>query len=219
MNFASYFVIGMLGAAGWPRKGGFLGRKLIADAQLIDTSVNVMSRSGVALGAEAPYEALRLLTHLFSARDWERDDTNGLVEMLTRAMRGAKPDAIPWKEVAPSPMATAATLKVQPVPWETLFDPRVGILHAATLGQALAWGLADPLSARAALERDRTKNLELLPEMQRAGLDVQQEGIDQSPQEIAANFADLMTGFEAEFGVIPPPARQLAAHPMFASRF
>lgn len=70
MEFPGYYLFGFLNAAGWPRTTGLFRRRKIVSHVVVCGAVRELVHSAIALGAERPNTAIRLLADLFRKRDW-----------------------------------------------------------------------------------------------------------------------------------------------------
>ena len=81
-DIASYVLAGILRSIGKPSKSGFLGRKLVVEATVVDGAFEQMLLIAIGLGTGRPFLAVRLIGDLFQDREWTAQSAAELVDFL-----------------------------------------------------------------------------------------------------------------------------------------
>jgi hypothetical protein len=201
--FAFYFAQQLLSEAGWPRKLGILKGEGY-DAAMVDAAFAESINWGAALGAERPPLALQMMAEIHQG-DWEGDDAPNL-KHLVESLRGT-----PWgtaaspREAVPPP-EFAKGMKTLSV--EQFLDRRTATAMEPHMFHALLWGLTYPDRFEAWYSSEVAHNESMLPEMRKAGLEVDEPA---SLPQFVEYSEEIVRDYEREIGPLPSiPPRLLA---------
>jgi len=214
-NFPSYALAGILQSTGWPRKSGFLGRKLVVHTKELDLGIEQLLKIGVAVGAGRPRTALRLIADAFD-RDWTADSVRELVDFLVVGPRvAASPDETPWQVIAGPKFAEQGK---EYIPWNWLDEPQLALHYTGWFAQALLWGTLHPQEASDALETDRTNLEERAGWWKAEGLDVSPDTWPKNNEELFKVCEELVNSFETERRPLAEAPGELLSEPRVARR-
>jgi len=211
LNFPCFYVYGMLGATGWPRRSGLLRRETVNAMVLRGVLTNMMEWTA-AFGATNPFRACQLFTSLFPARDW-KEPLDGVFDFLS-GWRSGHPDATVWNSLTSRHVPTQATN----LAWSWVKDDRQALAWSACCASAVWEGLTNPQGVHRAIERKNKEVEEHLPTLRAAGLKEASDSLP-SPAEAGAALEKILDNYETSFGGLPKPPPQLLALPSIKRRF
>jgi hypothetical protein len=211
-NFATYALAGILQSVGWPRKSGFLGRKVIVQAKVIDLAVEQLLKIGVTLGAGQPKAALRLIADSFD-RDWTADSVRELVDFLNvDHLITANPERSPWQAIG----LGFGEMGKEYIPWNWLGEPQLALHYTGWFTQALLWGILHAREARAALDADRRLLEERADLWKQQGLNISPDTWPSNNEEALRVCEELVSAFEVERRPLPKVSGALLEEPRIA---
>jgi hypothetical protein len=166
MRFSVYLLLTTLHAAGFPRKSGFLGRKLIVDTLVFNAAIREMVLIGVGLGVGRPELVVRIFANSFDA-----DAIANWAEFFN--------DLSPNRQSSIEDISEWARLPSDAPPsfeWNWLFGVTpVATINNKTFLLATLWGLLNPKEGEEALEQNRINYTENAPLAIDAGLEIAAE--------------------------------------------
>jgi hypothetical protein len=192
--FACYFATNLLGEMGWPRKlGVFKGEGY--DAEIADRAFAASIDWGAALGAGRPRLALQMISGMGPP------DVKAFVEGVSEGWSAA---AAPQEAVQPPQFSTGmSTISVK-----QFNDPQLRATLEVLLFEALVWGLSYPDRFEAWYSSMVADYQSMLPEAQRAGLDVGE--LPSLPQHLE-DIEEIVRDYERDIHPLPSiPPRLLA---------
>jgi len=157
MTFPGFFVAGVLSAAGYPQTKGFLTKREIVHAGMIDAVFIQLVKASACLGAKRPVKAARLLTTLFDPPQWNHQETHQILEDADPHLEvtGMTPRSLWLKLAHPMSVGDTASIKTtDEVPWSALGESSMARIYTGSFATALVWGLRHPEDAINALESD-----------------------------------------------------------------
>jgi hypothetical protein len=209
-----YFIVSTLKAMGWPRKNGLFARSGVA-GDALRGAWRGMVQASMGLGAGRPSLACRLLTKLFTRRDWTRESGDDLISALDPAKYLApQTDSLPWDEVVQK------YLDVTPdfIPWSQVTAEEIVNIWIPQCAAGLIYGLAHPSAVGAALERDRATYASNAPELIKYGLNIPPTPPFPDNESFFQWAEQTVHAHEARFGSLPQPAQQLMAAAVVRAR-
>jgi len=201
MTFPGFFVSGVLNGAGYPVTKGFLTKREIVPAGMIDAVFIQLVKASASLGAKRPEMAARLLTSLFQPPEWSDEETLRILENADPHLEvnGLEPRFL-WTQLAHT-MSLGILRTVKPtdeISWTVLRESSLTTIYTGSFASALVWGLLHPDEAIMAIYSDANPGgllgtAELLAEH---GLSVTTA---QSIDEICDNIETLIEAYEVNY--------------------
>lgn len=201
MNFPNWFILRFLAELGWPRKQGFLRKRYMVDAILLDSALTQLVRVAMGLGAGRPKLGARLIADLFSSRDWRSQGPGDLFEMIDWSDDLFPSDPGPWLTVAregprffdPDGDSLDATVST-----DVMTEPEFGVRIALLCAVGAYYGLTHPQDVEDALDRERNEYNAKMPAWVEAGLDAPEKSPHSTNHEFFESCEDFILAFEAK---------------------
>ena len=169
--FGFYFVQNLLEQAGWPRKKGLFGGPAY-DTFIVDEVIEQMLGWGASLAAGRPKMSLQMIAEMFRDKDWDGDNPPN-VKMLIDGSREAwdkVPEGGPREVIEPWRLSSSMG---KSMPAKNLADRKLIAPLEQLCLEAIMWGLGNPDRVKAWYTNHREKMQSSLPDMQKAGLQVE----------------------------------------------
>lgn len=222
IEFPAYYIFGFLKTAGWLRTTGLFRRRKIVSHIVVCGAVRELVHSAIALGAERPNTAIKLLADLFRKRDWSQQSAKEIWKELDPSKQVSNQSDKPPEEViadfpttVPNP-TNPEEVQRDLIAWENVLQKAFSAHYHWVFCQGLVWGLLHPEEALARHEEQRQRHLKNLPRMHQAGLEVH-------PPAKLDGFADtieeLVTSFQNEIHPLAEVPQELLSLPEINSRF
>jgi len=221
MTFAPYYVFGLLDSMGWPRKKrSLLFYKKVVALVVLQTVIQNMVETGIALGIKKPKVATSLLADLFSKRDWINEGAEGLWSVLDPSEKiNSQPNLYPPKAIMNCYFndffqdSESHSL----IEWKFITTEVFCVHCSGSFANGLVWGLGYPRDASIAyedqrqrlLKRDRMREL-----LEKAGAVVVCSTLDEL-SDTGEKVVDLFAKTVRPFAKTPP---ELISLPQIASR-
>ena len=169
--FGFYFVQALLEQSGWPRKKGLFSGPAY-DTFIVDEVIDQMLGWGASLGSGRPKLSLQMISEMFRDKDWDGDNPPD-VKMI---IDGSREDWDKVPEGGPSevikPWRLSSTIG-KSMPAKNLADRKLITALEQLCLEAIMWGLGNPDRVKAWYISRREKMQSPLPDMQKAGLQVE----------------------------------------------
>jgi len=169
--FGFYFVGNLLKQAGWPRKKGLFGGPAY-DTFLVDEAIDQMLGWAASLAAGRPKMSLQMIAEMFRDKDWDGDNPPD-VRMFIDASReewDKVPEGGPREVIKPWRLSSNMG---KSVPAKYLADRELRAALEQLCLEAIMWGLGNPDRVKAWYTNRREKMQSSLPNMQKAGLQIE----------------------------------------------
>jgi hypothetical protein len=202
--FGFYFVQNLVGQAGWPRKLGFFGG-LVYDNLIVDQVIDQMLGWGASLGAGRPKLSLQMIAEMFRDRDWDGDHPPDVKMVIdgSRAEWNKAPEGGPSEVIKPWRLSRTMG---KTMPAKNLADRKLIAALEELCLESIMWGLGNPDRVKAWYTTHRAKTHARLPDMQEAGLQV-----DELPEldESLEQCASILRDYERDIQPLPPIPQKL----------
>jgi hypothetical protein len=205
-QFSTFFIVGMLESAGWPRKQGWLRKKRVVSIALVSSTTAQLNRIGIVLGAGAPELAAKLLTHAFawSSRDFENTSIDDYFERYDPDSSIADAtDSPPWEVLNRILFRPHSIDEIQEtIAWDLLNEKEMAVAYMEGFVRSLVWGLLHHEDARSLIDKHSQSESESATEYQKHGLQIEGPML-LNFDEWLENGIDLVTQFIDVWGELP----------------
>jgi len=221
MTFPAFWFFGFLNHAEWPRTTGLLRRRKIVSHCVVCGAVRELVHAAIALGAQRPNTAIKLLADLFTKRDWSQQSANEIWNKLDPSEQVSnQPDKAPEEVIANFPMTlpdptNPEELQNDLIAWQNVLQEAFSAHYHWVFCQGLVWGLSHPEEALDHYERQRQGFLKKLPDMLRAGLKVH---TPETLEEFADSIEESVNSFENDIHPLAEIPQELLSLPVIAAR-
>lgn len=217
--FADYCLFNMLIEQGWPKSKGRLRKKLIVDADVIDSDVETTVAISVALGAGRPIVAAQLLAEIYENNPWTEDSVETLVATLIQTADldiDQSEASSPWEALYEAHRVSDAGREVE---WSDLDHPVFASIRATVNARGLTWGLLRYSHMPAVFERAKEEYERAASEGIQHGLMVHASYPWKSLDMMLENCDEMITAYEGARGSLPDAPKALLQSPLIGGRF
>lgn len=203
--FGFYYVVGLLGHMGWPRRRSFFNSEAVVDSLILDSAIEQMIDWSASIGACRPDLALQIIASMFRDMDWEDKEALDINEEISNLKKQ-------WLERGDNSNPRAA---VKPVKFSKTTKSismkqlkHKDIQHALEVYcyESLMWGLVNKDAFLTYYSTNENRQRDKLPEYKKAGL-----AVDSIPtlEQILTEGEEIIKGYEKEVRPLSPIPQKL----------
>src|SRR3989344_4543879 len=203
--FGFYYVVGLLGHMGWPRRRGLFSSEAVIDSLILDSTIDQMIDWSASIGACRPNIALQIVASIFRDMDWDSKEALDIVaetENLKKQWTERGNSSNPREAV--KPVKFSKTTKV--ITMKQLKDKDIQHALEVYCYESLMWGLVNSDSFQTYYSTNEKRQREQLPEYKKAGLEV-----DSIPtlDQILKDGEEILRNYEKEIRPLSPIHQKL----------
>ena len=203
--FGFYYVVGLLGHMGWPRRRSLFNSEAVINSLVLDSAVDQMIDWSASIGACRPNVALQIIASMFRDMDWNskdaldiRAETENLKKQWTERGNSNNP-----REIV-KPVKFSKTTKV--ITMKQLKDKDIQHALEVYCYESLMWGLVNSDNFKNYYSTNEKRQRDQLPEYQKAGL-----AVDSIPtlDQILNDGEEIIRNYEKEIRPLSPIPQKL----------
>jgi len=202
--FGFYYVVGLLGHMGWPRRRSLFNSEAVINSLILDSAIEQMIDWSASIGACRPDLALQIVASMLRGTDWESKealDFSAEINTLKKQWieRG---DNNPREAVKPVKFSKTSNL----ISMKQLKDKDIQHALEVYCYESLIWGLANPDSFKTYYSTNEKRQRDQLPQYKKAGL-----AVDSIPtlDHILKEGEEILKGYEKEVRPLSPIPQKL----------
>jgi len=203
--FGFYYIVGLLGHMGWPRRRSLFNSEAVVNSLVLDSAVDQMIDWSASIGACRPNLALQIIATMFRDTNWESKealDINVEVKNLKKqwAERGGNNN--PREAVKPVKISKTSEF----ISMKQLKSKDFQHALEVYFYEGLFWGLVNSSNFNAYFQANEDRQRNQLPVYKKAGLDV-----DSIPtlDQILREGEEILRGYEKEIRPLSPIPQKL----------
>lgn len=203
--FGFYYVVGLLGHMGWPRRRSLFNSEAVINSLILDSAIEQMIDWSASIGACCPDLALQIVASMLRGTDWESKealDLSAEINTLKKQWIERGDNNNPREAVKPVKFSKTSNL----ISMKQLKDK--DIQHALEIYcyESLIWGLVNPDSFKTYYSTNEKRQRDQLPEYKKAGL-----AVDSIPtlDQILKEGEEILKGYEKDVRPLLPIPQKL----------
>jgi len=217
ITFQFFFINKLLYQTGWPRHQGIIFKKQFVYKIFLRSAVDQLVMMGVVIGAVNPKTAISLFAEAFRGRDFSKRPPNDLMHFFNE-YNELELEKLPrpiwciineWLFFSKMP---------DKLPWEFVIGETFQVGYGGNFVRGLAYGLNHPEKAINAYERYISDIKPKIPEMVKAGLNIDANSVTQSIHGYEEGCLEIVKDFEKNIHPLLSPCRELLEFPVFVKR-
>lgn len=168
--FGFYFVVGLLGQMGWPKRRGLFNSEAVIDSLVLDSAIDQLIDWSASMGACRPKLAMQIIATMFRENDWSSKDSFNILKVIPDLEKNwvERGNASPRDIVKPMKFSKINSVTSS----KDLKDKDTQFLLEQYVFESLIWGLVNPDSFKSYYETNSNRQTERLPQYEKAGLDI-----------------------------------------------
>jgi len=203
--FGFYYVVGLLGHMGWPRRRSLFSSEAVVNSLMLDSAVEQMIDWSASIGACRPNLALRIITTMLRGTNWESKealDLNMEINTLKKQWIERGDNNNPREAVKPVKLSKTSDL----ISMKQLKHKDIQRALEIYCYESLIWGLVNPDSFKTYYAINEKRQRDQLPEYKKAGL-----AVDSIPtlDQILKEGEEILKGYEKEVRPLSPIPQKL----------
>ncbi|KKR25117.1 MAG: hypothetical protein UT56_C0003G0041 [Candidatus Levybacteria bacterium GW2011_GWB1_39_7] len=203
--FGFYYVVGLLGHMGWPRRRGLFSSEAVIDSLILDSTIDQMIDWSASIGACRPNIALQIIASMFRDMDWDSKealDIDTEISNLKKQWVERGNNSNPREAV--KPVKFSKTSKV--ISMKQLKHKDIQHALEVYCYESLFWGLVNSDGFRTYYSTNEKRQREQMPEYKKAGL-----AVDYIPtlDQILKEGEEILKGYEKEVRPLSPIPQKL----------
>jgi len=208
--FGFYYVVGLLGHMGWPRRRGLLNSEAVFNCLVLDSAIDQMIDWAANIGAHRPDLALRIIATMFRDNDWESEKSFDIMEFVKNSKKswdeGGNNPRLVVKPFRFSKSNEGINPKKDVISSKDVKDNRIRTALEQYFIESLIWGLVNHGACKIYFETEGKEQKDKLPMYKEAGLDV-----DSIPtmDSLLKDGEDIIKGYEKEVRPLSPIPKRL----------
>lgn len=203
--FGFYYVVGLLGHMGWPRRRSLFNSEAVINSLILDSAIEQMIDWSASIGACRPDLALQIVASMLRGTDWESKEALDLsVEINTLKKQWIERGDNNNPREAVKPVKFSKTS--DSISMKQLKDKDIQHALEVYCYESLIWGLVNPDSFKTYYSTNEKRQRDQLPEYKKAGLAV--ESIPTLDQ-ILKEGEEILKGYEKEVRSLSPVPQKL----------
>jgi hypothetical protein len=209
--FGFYYVMGLLSAAGWPRRGGLFNTKNVINNLALDSTITQMIDWAACIGAYNQDLALQIIATMFRDYDWDNEGGFNIVKFVSDCEKEWKKrdenNENPQKAIEPykfrknNDALNVNNINKDVTNSKDLEDKRMQMALEQYFIEALIWGLVNPAEFKIYFETKDKKQRERLPEYEKDGLEI---GSLPTVEQTLKNGEEIVGAYEKEVCPLSP---------------
>ncbi len=203
--FGFYYVVGLLGHMGWPRRRSLFNSEAIVNSIVLDSTIDQMIDWASSIGACRPNLALQIITTMFRDTNWESEESLDISEEVNNlkkqwAERGN--DDNPRGAVKPVKISKSSDVMSMKQLKHRDFQHVLEVYFY----ESLIWGLVNSSNFKKYFETNEKRQKNQLPTYEKADLE-----IDSIPSlnQIIKEGEEIVKGYEKEIRLLSPIPEKL----------
>ncbi len=202
--FGFYYVVGLLGHMGWPRRRSLFNSEAVFNSLVLDSVIDQMIDWSASIGACRTDLALKIIATMFREDDWNNDASFNLPKIVNDSKKT-------WIERGNSnPKEIVHSMRFSKlkdvISSKDLKNKDTQFLLEQYFFEGLIWGLVNSSSFKIYFETNEKKQKDLLPLYEKSGLE-----IDSIPtlDRILKEGEEILSGYEKEIRPLSSPPQKL----------
>lgn len=214
--FGFYYVVGLLGHMGWPRRRSLFNSEAVVSSRILDSAVEQMIDWSASIGACRSHLALQMIATMFRENDWDSEDSLNLLTVVNNSKKlwSERGNNNPRDIVQPIKFSKLKLEDVknlkdsfkEVISTKDLKNKDTQLLLEKYCFESLIWGLANPNNFKIYYETDEKSHKDQLPSYEKAGL-----AVDSIPtlDQILKEGEEILRGYEKEVRPLSPIPQKL----------
>lgn len=212
--FGFYYILGLLRAAGWPKRRGLFNSEAVINCFVLDSVIDQMIDWAASIGACRPHLALQIIATMFRDNDWNNKDSFSILKVINdskniwneRGNNNPRDIVKPFKFGKLEKTTNFKDIKKDVIRSKDLKDKRMQLALEQYFFEGLIWGLANSGNFKAYFETKEKEQREKLPEYKKAGLEIESiQTLDQALKD----GEEILKGYEKEIRPLFPIPQKL----------
>ncbi|MDP2692660.1 MAG: hypothetical protein Q8O88_03420 [bacterium] len=203
--FGFYYVVGLLGHMGWPRRRSLFNSEAVINSLILDSAIEQMIDWSASIGACRPNLALQIVASMLRDMDWDSKealDIGAEINNLKKQWIERGDNNNPREAVKPVKFSKASNS----ISMKQLKDKDIQHALEVYCYESLIWGLVNPDSFKTYYSTNEKRQRDQLPEYKKAGL-----AVDSIPtlDQILKEGEEILKGYEKEVRSLSPVPQKL----------
>ena len=202
--FGFYYLVGLLGHMGWPRRRSLFNSEAVINSVILDGAVEQMIDWSASIGACRPNLALQVIATMFRGNDWDSEDSLNIVKVVndSKKLWNERGNNNPRDIVQPTKFSKLKDV----ISSKDLKNKDTQFLLEQYCFESLIWGLANSNSFKIYFETNEKRQKDSMPLYEKAGLEIGSiSGLDQ----ILKEGEEILKNYEKEIRPLSPIPQKL----------